>query len=162
MDIFTYVSAQALRYFLTRSPTLRAAGLGGVLVKSCVFVSGTWWINDCCASSNAGSSWAEHALSQQRRHKLRLSLYYYSSTPTRRKGILEVWTLLMNSYDFLFLTLTSCRALCSFSSQLELNWTMTEKRIKSFSLHSLPRKISRERSLWWQICDYNPAHLDSA
>lgn len=61
MDIFTYVSAQALRYFLTRSPTLRAAGLGGVLVKSCVFVSGTWWINDCCASSNAGSSWAEHA-----------------------------------------------------------------------------------------------------
>lgn len=141
MDIFTYVSAQAVRYFLTRSPTRCAAGLGGVLVKSCVFVSGTWWINDCCASSNAGSSWAEHALSQQRRHKLRLSLYYYysatwqASTPTRRKGILEVWILLMNSYDFLFLTLTSCRALCSFSSQLELNWTMTEKRIKSF-LHT--------------------------
>ena len=62
---------------------------GGILVKSfvcvcvcscvraCVCVCGTWWINDCSALSNAGSSWAEHAFSQQHRHKLHLSLYYY-------------------------------------------------------------------------------------
>lgn len=81
---FHYVIVQAMRYFFTPHLCSRWLVLGyfsEVCARACACacVCGTWWINDCSALLNAGPSWVENALSQQRQNKLHLLLYYYCS-----------------------------------------------------------------------------------
>lgn len=154
MDIFTYVSAQAVRYFLTRSPTLCAAGLGGVLVKSCVFVSipGELMTAVPCPMRAPAEPNTRSANSADINYVYRSIIITQHGRPAHRHEEKAFWTQRslnltyeLIQFSFSYFNVLSC-SLLIFES-VELNWMMTEKRIKSFSLHSLPRKISRKRTL---------------